>query len=127
MENLQFTFDQRLDSTLLHDLYEGDLDHAIVVFDQFLDMAPALMKDITESYSAGVVEIFRQKVHKIKPVFSFVGLNDLTAQAETLENRCKEIFIIDEIGQMFENLQGAYREGFTIIEQETKRLKEHLN
>ena len=43
------------------------------------------MQEVENQFQLGVLEEFRQKVHKIKPVFSFVGLTQLTELAEQLE------------------------------------------
>ena len=46
MENISLLFDQRLDNEFLQSIYEGDAEHAMVVFSQFLQMVPPMMKDI---------------------------------------------------------------------------------
>ncbi|HET7116122.1 MAG TPA: Hpt domain-containing protein [Hanamia sp.] len=124
MENLSIEFDQRLDIEFLQSIYEDDMEHALIVFSQFLQMAPPLMKEIEESYKSGVVEPFRQKVHKMKPVFSFVGLTQLTEKAEILEKKCKEISLIYEISDLYNELKNQYSESFPIIQNEVKRLEE---
>lgn len=127
MENLSIIFDQRLNIEFLQSIYEDDVEHALMVFSQFLEMAPSLMKEIEVSYESGVVESFRQKIHKIKPVFSFVGLTELTAKAEILEKKCKEISLIAEISNQYKEFKNQYSEGFPIIQNEVKRLEEQIN
>ena len=127
MENLSIIFDQRLDVEFLQSIYEDDIEHAITVFTQFLTMAPALMKEIDDNYQSGVIENFRQKVHKLKPVFSFVGLTKLTNKADILEKKCKEISQINEITYIYKEFQTQYCQEYPIIEKEAKRLKEQIN
>jgi|SRR6185437_412530 len=127
MENDSLIFDQRLDNEFLQSIYEGDAEHAMVVFSQFLQMVPPMMKDIDESYKAGIVEDFRKKVHKVKPVFSFVGLTTLTKKAELLETKCKEVSEISDISNLYKELKNQYSLGFPIIEKEVKRLKKQVN
>jgi HPt (histidine-containing phosphotransfer) domain-containing protein len=127
MENLSVAFDERLDTEFLQSIYEDDMEHALIVFSQFLQMTPPLMKEIEETYVSGAVEPFRQKVHKIKPVFSFVGLTQLTGKAEILEKKCKEISQTYAVSDLYEELKNQYFEGFPIIESEVKRLKEQIN
>ncbi len=127
MENLSFTFDPRLDTDFLASIYEDDTEHAMIVFDQFLNMAPALMKEIDEGYTSGTIEAFRQKVHKLKPVFSFVGLTHLTGKAEVLERRCRETSEIKDLGYLYEELKHNFSQSFPIIENEVKRLKEQIS
>ena len=127
MENPSLPFDQRLDNDFLVSIYEDDMEHAFIIFGQFLKMAPGLMKEIEESYRGGVVEDFRKKVHKLKPVFSFVGLTSLTKQAELLETKCKEVSDIHFLNDQYIELKDQYSIGFPIIEKEVKRLEKKVN
>lgn len=127
MENVSIIFDQRLDNEFLQSIYENDIEHAVTVFTQFLQTAPAMMKEIDDNYKSGVTENFRQKVHKLKPVFSFVGLTNLTNKAEILEKKCKEISQINELSFFYKEFQTQYSREYPIIENEAKRLKEQLN
>lgn len=127
MKNHSNTFDPRLNAEILYDLYEDDMDEAIIVFDQFLNMGPSLMKEMNDEYNKGSVETFRQKVHKMKPVFGYVGLMRQNELAETLEKKCKEISRISEIDDLYRQLQILYNEGLSIIRDEVKRLDEQLN
>ena len=127
MANHALIFDQRLDTEFLESLYEDDVEHATTVFSEFLQMAPVMMKEIDDSYQLGVVENFRQKVHKLKPVFSFVGLTHLTEKAEILEKKCKEVSQIYDISLLYKELKHHYAKDFPIIENETKRLQEQIN
>jgi len=127
MENSNLFFDQRLDNEFLQSIYENDMEHAMIIFGQFLKMAPELMQDIDESYQAGVVEDFRKKVHKLKPVFSFVGLTELTRKAEVLETKCKEASEIYDLSDLYIELKNQYSLGFPIIEKEVKRFEKQVN
>lgn len=127
MENSNLAFDQRLDNDFLQSIYEGDVEHAMVVFSHFLKMVPPMMKDIDESYTEGVVEDFRKKVHKLKPVFSFVGLTELTRKAELLETKCKEVSKIYDLSDLYMELKNQYFLGFPIIEKEVKRFERIVN
>lgn len=127
MKNHSLAFDQRLDTEFLCSLYEDDVEHAMIVFTEFLQMAPAMMKEIDESYQSGIVENFRQKVHKLKPVFSFVGLTYLTEKAEILEKKCKGVSQINEVSILYKELKNNYSKDFSIIENEVSRLKEQVN
>ena len=127
MKPSSFTFDQRLDSEYLETLYEDDTEYASMIFTQFLETAPGLMDEIEESYVSGTVEVFRQKVHKLKPAFSYVGLTQLTVKAETLEKKCKEVSNISSVSDLYMELKFGYSENITIIENEVKRLNEQLN
>ena len=123
MNNISFVFDQRLDTEFLNSIYEDDSEHAAIVFEQFLKVAPVQMKEIEECYAAGETEPFRQRVHKLKPVFSFVGLTGVTSLAETLEKKCKEIYSLSEVAGMYEEFRRKYAEFLPVIEGELSRMK----
>ena len=127
MKNFPFAFDERLDTEFLLSIYEDDTEHARLIFSQFLQMAPALMEEIDESYNSGIVENFRQKVHKLKPMFSFVGLTQLTGKAEVLEKKCEATLQIIELTDMYKDLKSNYSQNFRIIENEVKRLNDQIN
>jgi HPt (histidine-containing phosphotransfer) domain-containing protein len=87
----QVLFNERLDCDALMEMYEGDYEHAEVVFGQFIKNAPPQMQGIAISFEQDVVEEFRAKIHKLKPVFTFVGLTSLSRQAAQLEDQCKTV------------------------------------
>lgn len=127
MNNITFSFDQRLDIEFLQSMYEGDVEHASEIFGMFVEMAPDLIKDIDESFALGTVEPLRLHVHKLKPIFSFVGLTKLTKNAEALEERCNETLDISDIKDLYNELKNNYSQSFPIIEKELERLKNQIN
>ena len=127
MKELSFEFDQRLDTEYLVTIYEDDTEYASMIFTQFLETAPAIMKEIEESYVSGSIESFRQKVHKLKPAFSYVGLTKLTGQAEVLEKKCKGISTISDLTDLYGELKSNYSQNLPIIENEVRRLNEQMN
>ena len=124
MENQSLTFDPPLDSEVLFELYEEVVEHACLAYNQFLLLAPGLMDEIERSYSSGIVENFRQKVHKIKPMFSLVGLPGLTHLAGELEGKCKLASHPTELKLLYDELKAGYAENFSIIQREVNRLHE---
>ncbi len=90
-----------LDSDFLNSIYDGDTEHAAVIFEQFLNTYTVQLADINTSYQTGDVAEFRRKMHKIKPVFSFVGATVLTKQAEIIEKKCLEITSVENISHLY--------------------------
>ena len=90
-----------LDTDFLESIYDGDTEHACIIFEQFLSTSTAQLADINCSYEAGDVAEFRRKMHKIKPVFSFVGATPLTKKAETIEKKCLEITAVENISNLY--------------------------
>lgn len=123
MSHNGYLFDERLDRAFLDSMFEGDKEHAEMVFAQFLELAPAQMQEVENRFQQGVLEEFRQKVHKIKPVFSFVGLTQLTELAEQLEKNCREAVSMQDISPLYLEFKNIYRNFLPVIEQEYSRLK----
>lgn len=127
MNTVQNLFDDRLDNNMLNELYDGDLTHALVVFEHFIKTSPGMMKEIEVSYQLDQVDTLRQKVHKMKPVFSFVGLSQLTGISELLEKKCRDIERTEEVADLYEQLNSQFSIGMSIIHAELKRLEGHTN
>jgi HPt (histidine-containing phosphotransfer) domain-containing protein len=118
-----FEFDARLDTTFLASMYEGDASYAAIIFEQFLETLPAQLADIEESFIAENKETFRQQLHKLKPTFSFVGLTNLSTQANVIEKKCFEIDTLTPISSLYKLFKDAVATGIPIVQQEFERLK----
>lgn len=123
MEHKAFAFDENLDSDFLYSLYGDDTDHAAMMFNEFLASVPSLMGEIEQSYCDNEIENFRQKVHKVKPVFSFVGLTQMTRKAEILEGMCSDLANTGVFRETYEELKIQYSKSMLIIEREANRLQ----
>lgn len=117
------TFDKNLDGEFLLELYGNDKEHAKIVFEEFLNSAPGMMNEIENSYQKKVVEDFRRQVHKMKPVFSFVGLTYLTKCAETLEHKCREAASVEDLSELYSDLKIQYNKYLPIVRDEVIRLE----
>jgi HPt (histidine-containing phosphotransfer) domain-containing protein len=116
------TFDSRLDTDLLLDLYDDDAEYALIAFNDFLKMSPVLMNEIEQELSNGTVESLRQKIHKLKPTFSYVGLPGMTHKAEIIEKKCKEAAAKDELKRLYDDLRLHFDEKYELIREEATRL-----
>ncbi len=116
------TFDPRLDADLLLDLYDDDKEYALTAFNDFLKISPALMREIDQELANGTVDSFRQKIHKLKPTFSYVGLPGMTRQAEIIEKKCKEAAGKDELKRLYENLKSDFEKNYELIREEVTKL-----
>lgn len=123
MTEVKFAFDRRLDTDFLDGLYDGDKEHASIIFEQFLQCIHGQLKDVEDNYNAGNSEQFRLKIHKIKPIFSFVGLSWLTSKAELIENQCLEHSGTAPVAQLYTDFKNSIFEFLPVIENEFGKLK----
>ena len=124
MDEARFAFDSRLDADFLDGLYEGDKEHASMVFEQFLQNIHTQLKEVEDNFNSGNAESFRQKIHKLKPVFSFVGLTPLTGKAELIEDQCKQNSSTGPLEELYKDFKNSIIEFIPIIEKELVKLKE---
>ncbi len=123
MQENKFVFNSKLDSDFLFSIYEDDTEHAETVFEQFLLSIGAQLAEIEDSYTSGDTEFFRKKIHKLKPVLSFVGLTGLTGKAEVLEKKCLEASDIRNLSELYTEFKNELKEMIPIIEDDFLKLK----
>jgi hypothetical protein len=124
MNENTFAFDSRLDTAFLDILYEGNRQHAAIIFEQFLKGIHLQMKEVDDNFALGNIELFRRKVHMLKPVLSFVGLTSLMGKAEALENKCFQISASGDLVALYTDFKNNIVEFIPVIEKELVKLKE---
>lgn len=122
MQNSTFTYDSRLDSTFLESIYENDKEDAAFGFEQFLNSYPAQLNELEQSFETGDVNSFRQKIHKLKPTFSFVGLTNVTAKAEIIEKNCQETAEIQVLTDLYLDFKNTLSELIPVVENQFSKL-----
>lgn len=113
---------KKLDADFLQSIYDNDNEHASIVFEQFLSSYTGQIKEMEEAFKAGDINLFRQKIHKIKPTFSFVGLTQLTKQAAAIESKCIEISNIQNLNKLFTDFIINLNEHIPLVKTEYKKL-----
>ncbi len=120
---MTFVFDNKLDQQFLQSLYEDDLSYAQEVFEEFLSGTRSEFEAIKIDYHQNVLKNMRQKLHKIKPTFSFVGLPALTEKTETIIVSCDASSDTSEVGPGCLVLFKEIEDSFLLIEKELYRMK----
>jgi len=123
MGDEQFVFDSRLDGEFLNSIYEDDKEHAEMIFEKFMASIGGQLDELETSYASGNVEVFRSKMHKLKPLLSFVGLTGLTAQAEVIEKKCKQIDDLQALGNLYATFKSELALMMPVVENELTKLK----
>ncbi len=118
-----FKYDERLDTVFLESLYENDNEHAAMIFEQFLLTYPQQMKEIDTVFLAGDISLLKQKIHKLKPTLSFVGLTKLTAQAEVIENKCAQSNDMKTLQGLYVDFKNNLNQLIPVVQTEFERLK----
>ncbi|HEV2354003.1 MAG TPA: Hpt domain-containing protein [Puia sp.] len=102
-----FNFNPPIDNQYLIELYAGDysmigetLAEVLLVYDDFVEQ-------VCSGFARGDLLSLKGAVHKLKPLFGFVGLPCLEAQCRTFESNCMNAdshVLSVEFNQLKENI-----------------------
>ena len=118
-----FKFDDRLDGDFLSSIYEDDNEHAEMVFENFVASIQKLITELEEACAGGEVELLRKKIHKIKPVLSYVGLTALTLKAENIEKNCLITATINDLAGLYTTFINELNNMIPVVENDLIKLK----
>jgi HPt (histidine-containing phosphotransfer) domain-containing protein len=79
------------------------------------------MQVIFSSYQAKNIPALKSAIHKVKPLFGFVGLLSIQAQCQDFENACQHAEL-PALGESFNSLKIKILEARSIIEKDKTRL-----
>lgn len=120
-----FVFNEKFDTAFIHSLYEDDLAYIAEIFSI---TATQLEEDIPlakASFAAEDLTLLKQRVHKLKPSFGFVGLTALQEDCRIFEDRCKAVSDKALLTQEFKTLAAGLDEALELVKQELDRLNKY--
>ncbi|MBS1660089.1 MAG: Hpt domain-containing protein [Bacteroidetes bacterium] len=121
MSDKTFVFSDAINSTYIIELYAGDYVMIEETFSDVLMEYDGFVQKINTCFRQGDSLALKSAIHKIKPLFGFVGLTDLQSNCLRFEDACLTSSCADLAGDyavLFEKLIGAK----SIIESEHARL-----
>jgi HPt (histidine-containing phosphotransfer) domain-containing protein len=124
--NMTFTFSPPIDSPYLIDLYAGDYVMIGETFTDVLMEYDDFVEHIEAGYMLGDRTALKSALHKIKPLFGFVGLLTLQADCQEFENSCLEANA-GALALNFYSLKDKLLTIRTLIETEKDRLERFNN
>jgi HPt (histidine-containing phosphotransfer) domain-containing protein len=123
MNSEPFSFNEQLDGQFLESIYDGDCEHAEMVFEQFMNSVKGHLGEIEEGFASGTPEVFRKAVHKFKPVLSFVGLTKLTTNAAMIEKKCSEVTDANSLLPLYTDFKNELNKMIPVVENDLMKLK----
>ena len=117
-----FIFNEEIDTQCITDLYGDDYAYVEEVFCTVLSEYDKLTENILAAYGTGDLQALKSAVHKIKPVFGFVGLPALQNQCQELEQHCQSSSSFDQIESDYISLKNKLIRSKSVIEEEKKKL-----
>ena len=121
--NRTFVFSDAINSQYIIDLYAGDYVMIEETFTDVLNEYDGFVDRIITSYHDKDRNTLKSGVHKIKPLFGFVGLTNLQSLCLQFENSCLEASD-EQLDAGFAPLQDQLLKARAIIEKEKGRLTE---
>ncbi len=88
IDNNAFVFGNAIDSQYIIELYAGDYVMIEETFTDVLLEYDSFVQKIDACYLMGDIPGLKSAVHKIKPLFGFVGLTTIQNQCLQFENSC---------------------------------------
>jgi hypothetical protein len=123
LSNTNFTFSDAIDSTYIIDLYAGDYVMIEETFTDVLREYDEFVNRIITTYHESDIAGLKGAVHKIKPLFGFVGLTTQQSQCLQFENACLAM-TMEQRADAFAALEKMLFGTKSIIETEERRLAE---
>ncbi|MEP6845251.1 MAG: hypothetical protein ABI861_04585 [Panacibacter sp.] len=124
---LSFVFHEIIDVNTISEFYDDDLESVSQAFTIFLDVVPndAIML-ATASEKENIMHL--QKIlHRIKPVFGYVGLNGLVEKLDFYESECGKIDSVEQIREELRETTIQINGAIDLIRGEKKRLAAYID
>jgi HPt (histidine-containing phosphotransfer) domain-containing protein len=121
LSNTSFEFSSAIDGPYIIDLYAGDYIMIEETFEDVLREYDEFVERIITTYHEGDASGMKSAVHKLKPLFGFVGLTAQQSQCLQFENTCLEMTPA-QLAEAFPPFERSLRGAKGIIEKERQRL-----
>jgi HPt (histidine-containing phosphotransfer) domain-containing protein len=118
-----FIFQAGLDNELLYELYECDYPSVLQTFQIFLDEIDSNIQELEDLFQDQNISSFRKTVHRIKPVFSYIGLSELYKIFQAVEDKCTDLTDLGELTPPFHEVIKAVKKSVETIQKEKARLE----
>ena len=123
LSNSGYVFSDAIDNKYIIDLYAGDYVMIEETFTDVLREYDEFVQKILITYHQGDIAALKSAVHKIKPLFGFVGLTTHQSQCLRFENGCLAM-TPGQLAEAFELLERNLLQAKSIIAKESQRLAE---
>ena len=122
VSNKTFIFNAAIDPQSINNLYGDDYDYIEEVFDTVLQEYETLANHIAAAFAASDLSNLKSSVHKIKPIFGFVGILEVQHECQQFENLCQSAASVLAVSSDYQNLYKHIIISKEIIEEEKRKL-----
>ena len=117
-----FVFNSALCQTTLSNLYSDDYLTAEAVFSTFEEEIDGYIGTLRDSFAKRNLPEFSGIVHKIKPVYNYVGLTNIYERLLSVENNCKMLKSLDSMMEDYDFIISETDKFRPLIKNELERL-----
>lgn len=121
-----FRFSTALDQAELQNLYEGELEQIMIMFEIFLRTTPESVMQMERALAQQDWERLAQEAHKISPTFAMVGLRPICAQAKALEAAFDAQHSYQAVQQQLAGFKETVADALELLSHEYERLQVFL-
>ena len=118
-----YIFNQKINVQCINDLYGNDYVYVEEVFGTVLNEYGVLIENIFEQYASHNIPALKAAVHKIKPIFGFVGLIPMQQQCQQFEDNCQPSSTFTLLVNSYNDLKNNLIESKSLIEEEKRKLE----
>ena len=122
----KFIFNRKIDHEWLYSLYEYDYPYIMEVFSNSLDALRQEHPALSAAYENDDIPLLRKTIHKIKPLFGFVGLLDYQELAARFENACAGTKNTSNLTIQYIELVGIIDDAKATLLEECRRLNDFI-
>ena len=121
-KNENFKFSHELDTAHLKKLYGNDIEHAVMMFETFLEESLHEWYNIIKLEKKGDLLSIKEKSHRLKTAFSMVGLTNIEGLLADLEKNIMQYSALD-INKILMKMDVIIKHAKPVLLNELKRLK----
>lgn len=121
-----FEFHEKLDKQSIEGLYHSDLSFALEMFQVYTEVVNSEFSKLETSVKERDFSQVKQDAHKMKPMFTMVGLPQMTKICKEIETNALS-YDSAKVDELFAELKSMHDEHFHIIEKEITRIEEYIN
>jgi HPt (histidine-containing phosphotransfer) domain-containing protein len=118
-----FIFNEEIDIQCINDLYGDDYPYIEEVFVTVLSEYKLLAENVVSSFHSQNIPALKSAVHKIKPIFGFVGLTATQRICQDFEDQCQGALSFDELAHAYGELTDYLIRSRALIEEEQRKLE----
>ncbi len=119
-----FRFNQNLDRALLEELYAGDIEYAMTIFEIFLSHSLNELKELRTYLDLGDWTATAQLAHKLKPNFTMVGLPQLEQKMLEIEEMARNRRNVKRVSELFEEVEDMITTYRPIIDADLEKMRQ---